>query len=215
MESKDFQYIPTDIIDAWAKGDYYSGDIPSVSYKRLGIALSLRGWYTYESLNPKDPKFRGVAKIDLKGPSLFMGGIRLYNSTGKKDIVFWRSEFSHFLSDNEIIWFYYIFNHRDPEVIKYYLTDEEWLQNMGQYFAEPRFGLTDQAWNNLLDSIRGRFEDDIAQVEARCSEDQTDKVLLHYYVKEQKAQYRQIFAEEASDQKSIAGSSRYIKVCKE
>ena len=213
MDSKDFQYIPTDIIDNWAKGDYYSGDIPSISYKRLGIALSLRGWYTYEGLTTKDPKFRGVAKIDLKGPSLFMGGIRLYSNPGKKDIVFWRSEFSHFLSDNEIIWFYYIFNYRDPEVTKHYFSDE-WLGNMNNFFAEPQFGLSDQAWNNLLDGIRNRFDDDIAGVEARCSESQKDKVLLHYYIREQKAQYRQIFSEEALDHKSIAGSSQYIRVYK-
>src|SRR5437879_4273302 len=109
MSSQGFHPIPPDIIEAWAKGEYYVGDIPSISYTRLGTALFLRGWYTYQHVDEDKERFGGVVKIDIKGSFLFMGGIRLHNSESKTT-VFWRSEASHFVSDNEIIWFYSIFN---------------------------------------------------------------------------------------------------------
>lgn len=109
MSSRGFHPIPSDIIEAWAKGSYYVGDIPSISYTRLGIALFLRGWYTYLQAEQDKERFGGVVKIDIKGPFLIMGGIRVRDSEGRT-AVFWKSEASHFVSDNEIIWFYPVFN---------------------------------------------------------------------------------------------------------
>ena len=99
------QIIPTDIIEAWAKGEYFLGDVPSLAYTRLGTALFLRSWYTYN--DPHD--LAGIAKIDIKGPVLFMGGIRLLDKQ-TRTAVFWQTEVSHFLDDEEILWFHTVLN---------------------------------------------------------------------------------------------------------
>ena len=59
------QVIPTEVFEAWAKGEYHVGDIPSISYTRLGTALYLRSCYTYENAPGSKNILSGVARIDV------------------------------------------------------------------------------------------------------------------------------------------------------
>lgn len=142
-----FQVIPTEIFEAWAKGEYYVGDIPSISYTRLGTALYLRGWYTYENESGSKDTLSGVARIDIRGPFLSLGGIRL-REDDKRVAVFWKTEASHFVSDNEIIWFHRVFNAKVADELLATYLPHGWLDQRGP-FPPDRFGLDKDQWNHL------------------------------------------------------------------
>lgn len=218
-ESKKFHLIPTEIIEAWAKGEYYSGDSPSLSYRQFGTALKLRGWYTYGSDDPKNnPDFRGVAKIDLTGQHLSLGGIRLCGADDERDgtgagaVRFWRSRYSYFYSETEIVWVYKVYNPPQDEetlnsyneILDRYIADEPFPDVKSA--TNTRFGFSEGAWSNLLQKLRDSFDDDMNRVKKICSE---DKVLLHYNINEEKGEYRALYSPTGSN---IAGITRFKKV---
>jgi hypothetical protein len=213
-----FQLIPTEVIEAWAKGEYYSGDAASLSYRQLGAALSLRGWYTYEKCEDNDPDFRGVAKIELKGQSILFGGIRLCGplEEGKEEegeeavkaIRFWRSQYSYFYSENEIVWVYNVYHSIPDGVLAHYINLETFT-DVRQHGAESRFGFGEEAWGKLLRRLRGSFESDMRLVEEGCPEDKVDKVLLHYNIDTQRGEYRALYQPGA---KNVAGMTCFKRV---
>ena len=216
MHGKDFQIIPPKIIEAWKSGEYYSGDVPSVSYEYLGVSLASRGWYVYEASNETETTLKGVAKIDFKDDSLFIGGLRLYtNKNTERAGLFWMSEFSHFLNANEVIWVYRIFDLANrSSVFENYLSEDS-FETAQRNFAEPNFGLIAAEWNALLDRVRLHLYDDLEEVESECERTKgiVDKGLLHFFVKEGRAQYRQIYSPRHSGP-LIGGEARYTKVYK-
>ena len=158
-QSERFDVIPPEIIEAWAKGEYQVGDIPSLSYTQLGTALFLRSWYTYGNASTGGQPLAGVAKIDIKGPFLVMGGIRLQNDSSPC-AVFWASEASHFIGA-EILWFYTVFKDDSPGVRE--LTAKYGLDRPRSTSPEDtdRFGLKKDQWNDLLTHLRIDFDDEI------------------------------------------------------
>lgn len=161
MDPNAFQLIPTDVIKAWAKGDYYVGDIPSISYRHLGIALLLRGWYTYVDIT-KDgthEDWAGVAKVDIKGSVLSMGGVRLFGPNA----VFWRTEHSYIQDAQEIVWFYSGFKCDTAP-----LTDisDKYFKNSTLKLDAPgnRFGMDPERWKDLLRTLATEFDDDIGRI---------------------------------------------------
>lgn len=216
MENKDFQLIPHRIIEAWINGEYYSGDVPSISYEYLGVSLALRGWYIYETKSQTETILKGVAKIDFRDGALFIGGVRLYtNKQTERYGLFWTSEFSHFLSANEVIWVYKIFSleHRSPVFANY--LNESSLKTVQRDFEQPNFGLSKSEWNPLLDRIRLCLYDDLREVESECERTNgiIDRGLLHFFVREKRAQYRQIYSPGHSGP-LIGGEACYTKVYK-
>lgn len=213
MEGKNFQFIPTEIIEAWIRGEYYSGEVPSISYQYIGVSLALRGWYTYEVKPQDETIIKGVAKIDFKDGALFVGGMRLYsNRDNENSNLFWMSEFAHFLNENEIIWVYKIFNFKcGSHWLDQYL-DKRSRSKAAKYFDQPNFGLNNAQWNRLLDRIRINFYDDLKHIEADCERrGQIDRGLLHFFVKERRAQYGQIYSPSHSGP-IIGGEACYSKV---
>ncbi len=216
MENKHFQLIPNEIIQAWIRGEYYSGDLPPVAYQYIGISLALRGWYIYEAKSSTETALKGIVKIDFKESELFIGGMRLYtNQKGSLCNLFWMSEFSHFLNENEIIWIYRIFNYDcSPEYFQRYLSNTS-VEAAHQNFGKECFGLDNDEWNHMLDRIRTHLYDDLRDVEADCErkKGRVDKGFLHFFIKEKRAQYRQIFSPEHAGS-LIGGDSYYTSVSK-
>jgi hypothetical protein len=216
VESKDFQLIPNEIIEAWIRGEYYSGDLPSISYQYIGISLALRGWYVYETKLSTEPLFKGIVKIDFKDGELFIGGVRLYtNLEGGRPNLFWMSEFSHFLNENEIIWVYKIFNYDcDHHLFNRYLNETS-LTAANHHRDKEHFSLDKDEWNSMLDRIRVHLYDDLKEIEAECGrkKGQIDKGLLHFFIRERRAQYRQIYLPEHTGP-PIGGEATYTKVFK-
>lgn len=176
MDSTGFQLIPVDVIKAWAKGDYYIGDIPSISYRHLGIALLLRGWYTYvdTSTDPDRKKWAGVAKVDIKGSVLSMGGVRLFGDHA----VFWRTEHSYIQNDKEIIWFYSGFNcdHPPPPLLpdirkKYFEQDASRLD-----VSQERLGMDPNCWKRLLGSLASDFDEDVERIARARSDEVAERI---------------------------------------
>jgi len=177
MDRNAFQLIPTDVIKAWSQGEYYVGDIPSISYRHLGIALWLRGWYTYvDKTNVRGRKhWSGIAKVDIKGSVLSMGGVRLFGT----DAVFWRTEHSFIQDEREIIWFYSGFNCDSPTRLsairaKYF---KKWKLDLD--LPHKCFGLKRDEWGELLMALATAFDDDVEVIaQTRATENQkTDKPL--------------------------------------
>jgi hypothetical protein len=179
QRSKQFDVVPPEIIAAWAKGEYQVGDIPSLSYTQLGTALFLRSWYTYENAQAGAKSLAGIAKIDIKGPFLVMGGIRLSND-GKPCATFWASEASHFVSENEILWFYMIFRDDTPAVRelaeKYGLPGNRYedSENAG------RCGLEPGEWDKLLTHLRTDFDEEIEKLKLRVDRSTIDRGMLAF-----------------------------------
>jgi hypothetical protein len=215
MESKEFQLIPNEIIEAWISGEFYCGDVPSVSYEYLGVSLALRGWYTYEAKLSGQTILKGVAKIDFKDGTLFIGGMRIYSIKPGEGTLFWFSEFSHFLNENEIIWVYKIFHYDDGRRCYEHYLDEPSIKVAQRCFNQPQFGLGKDEWNHLLDRIRLNFYDDLKEVEADCERKkrQADRGLLHFFVKEKRAQYSQIYSQSHTGA-LIGGEACYTRICK-
>ena len=177
--SKRFDIIPPEIIEAWAKGEYQVGDIPSLSYTQLGTALFLRSWYTYENAETRGKPLAGVAKIDIKGPFLVMGGIRLLNGN-KPCAVFWTSEASHFVNETEIFWFYMVFRDDTPGVkdliTKYGLTAPRGKKRD----ISHRFGLKSETWNDLLGLLRTDFDQDMERLKRSTDPAHIDRGMLAF-----------------------------------
>ncbi len=208
-DSNRFHVIPTEIIEAWAKGDYYSGEALSLSYRQLGEALSLRGWYTYDSPNPdpKKPDFKGVAKIELKGQQLMFGGIRLSaprdakEGKGVEAVRFWRSQYSFFYSEKEIVWVYHVYPPpadgkqltEYKELLAGYLGDLKTFPDVASKTAAEKFGFVPEAWDNLLQRLKNTFDTDIKKVEAGCPEDKVVKALFHYNIDNKEGEYRTLY----------------------
>lgn len=223
-DSKRFHIIPTEIVEAWAKGDYYSGDAPSLSYRQLGEALSLRGWYTYgaPNLDPKKPDFKGVAKIELKGQQLMLGGIRLCAPKNAKDgkgvqaVRFWRSQYSFFYSENEIVWVYQVYSPPKDEklltqyreILAEYLGNFEAFPDVASKTAAEKFGFLPEAWDTLLQRLKNSFDTDIMIIEAGCPEDEAVKVLLHYNIDKKEGEYRTLYR---PDDSNIAGLTHFSR----
>lgn len=158
MDTKGFQLIPADVIKAWSRGEYYVGDIPSISYRHLGIALLLRGWYVYADSDTNSREhWAGVAKVDIRGSTLSMGGIRLFGT----DRTFWTTEHSHIRDDEEIVWFYSGFHCKpdDATFLKYVPSGT----NLDRSLPDS-FGMNKDAWENLLGKLATDFDDDIARM---------------------------------------------------
>lgn len=217
--SNEFHVVPTDIIEAWAKGEYYVGEIPSISYTRLGTALFLRGWYTYEN-EPSDPnKLAGVAKIDIKGPFLLTGGIRLIEA-GSPTCAFWHTEASHFLDDDdEVIWFHSVLNvdFGDPiaaEIRSKYVT----ASPSANPSADDRLGMPPDAWNNLLDKLRTDFDADIQRLRERCTSAKIDHGMLRFKTRagggHHRCEYYQFYQPNSGGRTLITGASLFKKAAK-
>jgi len=216
MESNEYQLIPDAIVDAWLRGEYYSGDLPSIPYQYIGISLALRGWYIYEAQTETETKLKGISKIDFSEGSLSIGGIRLFTGQdGDKRNLFWVSEFSHFLNENEILWVYKIFNcDIGAEWLRAYISDSA-LSSTVEHFNEKCFGLAKEDWNQLLDRIRSSLFNDLRIIECDCEQRnmRVDRGLLHFFIKEKIAQYRQIYSPEYTGS-LIAGEANYTRVIK-
>lgn len=205
--------IPTEIIEAWAKGEYQLGDIPSLAYSQLGTALFLRSWYTYQDT---DKRLDGIAKIDIKGPFLLIGGIRLIDNN-LPSIVFWTSEVSHFVSENEIIWFHLVFRQDDANVKalqEKYIPKREVIDASAE--GPARFGLTQDAWDALLDRLRTNFDTDVEQLRERVDQASIDRGMLRFPIKPQDGvhlcTYYQFYTKAGGETSLIQGTSRFQKV---
>jgi hypothetical protein len=215
-EDKKYHLIPTEIIEAWAKGEYYNGDAPSLSYKQMGTALKLRGWYTYDACepDPAKPDFKGVAKIELKGQSLLLSGIRLCGPKGHGEGVeavrFWRSQYSFFYTEKEIMWVYYVYPGVDDEaILTSYLGPLDTFPAVQEKTARDRFGFEEKRWSTLLQKLRTSFDTDIMQIEDSCDNDAIDKVLLHYNIEDSKGEYRALYPR--TDEHILAGITCFQK----
>jgi hypothetical protein len=177
-----FQVIPTEVFEAWTKGEYYVGDIPSISYTRLGTALYLRGWYTYENEPGSEKTLSGVAKIDIRGAFLSMGGIRLLQQD-KRAAVFWKTEASHFVGDDEVLWFYTVLNANiDATLLAAYLP-HWWLKEDMPTPRTRHYGLNDDEWGILLDRLRTGFDLDAERIQQQCSPAQIDHGMIRFDIK--------------------------------
>jgi len=210
MESKGFQLIPTEVIKAWTQGEYYVGDIPSISYRHLGNALLLRGWYTYVDENESRADWAGVARVDIKGPVLSMGGIRLFGD----HIVFWRTVDSY-VRDDKIIWFYKGYNCALPESAnglsdKYLKKD----QQRDSKIPHERFGLSDEDWKGLLGNLATDFDVDVEETKRLCPPEKIDHGMLEFGVHLDPNGFRQCdYHHYGSDAKQPeTGRSRFTKV---
>jgi len=221
--TKGLQLIPTDIIEAWAKGEYYVGDIPSISYARLGTALFLRSWYTYESPAGDPNKLAGVAKIDITGSFLFVGGIRLVDD-GKNTAVFWKTQASHFANDKEVIWFHSVFNpdfgQPDAAAIRSKYVPASWLRNGKAASATDCFGMTPVAWNALLDTLRTDFDSDIERLQQQCPPERIDDGMLRYSIipaqdQTHRCEYYQFYSAANGERSLIKGVSLFKKTFKQ
>jgi hypothetical protein len=163
MESKGFQLIPTEVIKAWTQGEYYVGEIPSISYHHLGNALLLRGWYTYVDENEERANWAGVARVDIKGPVLSMGGLRLFGD----HMVFWITVDSY-VRDDKIIWFYKGYN--CPPESANGLFDKYLKQDRPRDSKIPdkRFGLEEEDWRSLLVNLATNFDVDVEEAKRLC-----------------------------------------------
>jgi hypothetical protein len=208
------QIIPTDIIEAWAKGEYFLGDVPSLSYSRLGTALFLRSWYTYQDRN----ELAGVAKIDIKGPVLLMGGIRLLEK-GKRCAVFWQTEVSHFVDDTEILWFHAVLDLDASPDFKStaadYVTDE-WLKGKGKVSVEKQFGMKPAVWNQLLDRLYATFDTDVARLRQICPPERIDHGMLRFPIAtdaqgRHSCEYYQFYTPDPAVQRKLLQGTSYFK----
>jgi hypothetical protein len=212
-----FYRVPAEVIKAWDRGEYFTGGVPSLSYKYLGTALRLRGLYTYKREGNTGNDFKGIAKIELAGGrELVMEGIRLWGDKDKPDIKFWRTEFSHFLSDDKIIWTYRIFDcHCDELLLPHISLDS--LPDIKDADQKCNFKFSVDQWQKLQQFLLGEKMDQmLMEAEARCSESTITKVMLHFEVPNFqvgqdlpiKAQYRQL----RSGGADITGDSRFDRI---
>jgi hypothetical protein len=216
MNTNDFDAVPTQIIEAWARGEYYGGDPPSPSYNYIGITLALRGWYVYEAKEGDQVVVKGVVKIDFRGAELFIGGLRLYPNQGSPGrALFWVSEFANFLNENEVIWVYKVFASDAHTAWSSKYIDPIALNTAQSNVADLHFGLQSSAWNQLLDRIRTDLYDDLEEVQANNDRIRAPIVrgLLHFWVRERRAQYRQIYSPEDTGP-LIGGEAIYTRVSK-
>jgi hypothetical protein len=208
----DFYRVPEEVIKAWERGEYFTGNVPSLAYKYLGVALGLRGLYTYTGKSPKKD-FKGVAKIDLKGQELVMTGVRLWDEKDRPDIKFWRTEFSHFLSHNKIIWTYVVFNDRSDADLFSQLNWKKLPAKTKTVGSRDRFGFSEEDWNKLLKFLLSPdFTATIENIESRSPE--IIRVMLHFAKIEEaprntiSAEYRRL-DQSGSD---IAGDSHFERI---
>lgn len=210
MEGKGFPLIPADIVKAWSRGEYHVGDVPSISYQHLGVALLLRGWYTYVDETQTGPakKWAGIAKVDIKGSVLSMGGIRLFD----KYPIFWRTEHSY-IQDNQIIWFYSGFNSAPVEtrdLREKYFSKEWQLKKHSKHF-----GIPDADWDSLLLKLANDFDEDVERVFRHCDAANKDSGMLRFstYLEEKKVVRKcEYYHFNSAAKKAIAGISFFQKV---
>jgi hypothetical protein len=216
----DFYRVPEEVIKAWERGEYFTGNVPSLAYKYLGIALGLRGLYTYTG--PSENDFKGVAKIDLKGQELIMTGVRFWDRKDQPDIKFWKTEFSHFLSDEKIIWTYRVFNFSSDADLFYPLaTCKKLPSNINKVGAKGRFGFSETHWHELLQFLLSEdFTVTLENIENRGPESietsgpKSTRVMLHFAEikddpkKSIRAEYRQL-DQSGSD---IVGESQFERI---
>lgn len=206
-----FYRIPEEVIKAWERGDYFTGAVPSVAYQYLGVALWLRGLYTYEPDTGLD--FRGIAKISLAGGlDLEMAGIRFWFDNNL-DVKFWKTEFSHFLSEKKIIWTYRLFDCDSKTQL--------WAQLPG--IQDPdingpnkaTLGFRPEDWQGIQKFLlTNKFHEELRAAEARCTPAQILTIMLHFEIQENDdivALYRTLRKLEAKGQ-DVAGDSRFKRL---
>lgn len=175
MNGQGFPLIPADIVKAWSKGEYYVGDIPSISYRHLGIALLLRGWYIYADKDRTNrKKWGGLAKVDINGSVLSMVGVRLFDSK----LVFWKTEHSYIRDEKEVIWFYSGFDCEVPQEIQEKYLDSKWRLRE----QEKRFGLKPESWQGLLKRMASDLDGDADRLKGVCGEGNMDHGMLRFNV---------------------------------
>ena len=212
-----FYRIPEEVIKAWERGDYFTGGVPSLAYKHLGVALWLRGLYTYERKTGQD--FRGIARIELAGGlNLAMAGIRFwFNNT--LDVKFWKTEFSHFLSENKIIWTYRLFECDSQQQLWAHLDGIQTPDITGSHATTLGFRPDD--WQRLQQFLlTDEFEEELRAAEARCTTpDKILTIMLHFDIQEGGeivAQYRKLRLhkqdEENEDDQDVAGDSLFKRL---
>jgi hypothetical protein len=201
-----FYRIPEEVIKAWERGDYFTGGVPSLAYERLGVALRLRGLYTYERETGQD--YRGIAKIDLAGGlDLVMAGIRFWIGE-QLDVKFWKTQFSHFLDENnKIIWTYQLFD---------CVSDEQLWASAGIERPDIKgpnsatLGFRPEDWQRLQQFLlKDEFDKELGAAKTRCtSPDQILTIMLHFEIQtdgEIVALYREL----RQGKEDIAGDSRF------
>jgi hypothetical protein len=221
MDHNAFQLIPTDVIKAWSKGEYYVGDIPSISYRHLGIALLMRGWYTYvdTSGDPTRETWSGVAKVDIKGSVLAMGGVRLFG----REAVFWRTEHSFIQDESEIIWFYSGFSCDSPTALTNIRS--KYIQNwtLDLHKPETQFGMDAEQWAGLLKTLATSFDEDVELIaQTRAAEKlktqqplKRDLGMLRFRVNlepNQRVRLCEYYHYDSAGEKATAGLAEFRKV---
>lgn len=175
MDGKGFPLIPADIVKAWSRGEYYVGDIPSISYRHLGIALLLRGWYIYaDKERTERKKWGGLAKVDINGSVLSMAGVRLFDSKP----VFWKTEHSYIRNEKEVIWFYSGFDCEVPERLREKYSNKAWQLKE----TEKRFGLQPEQWHEFLRNVGSDLDADVDRIKGSCGENNIDHGMLRFNV---------------------------------
>ena len=211
-ESLSHRYrVPVEVIQAWERGDYFTGGVPSVAYKHLGIALRLRGLYTYAKAGDSGQDFKGLAKIDLAGGrELVMDGFRLWGEEKEPEIRFWRTEFSHFLTDDTIIWTYQLFDCDSTGQLSKHLSNKTLPHN-----PKPKshnFGFKAADWIEVQQFLLGKeFARELTIAEGKCNDEATIKIMLHFKLQTNGdilAQYRQL----RSIGEDIAGDSLFKRI---
>lgn len=144
-----------------------------------------------------------------------MEGVRLWAATDKPDIKFWRTEFSHFLSEDKIICTYQIFGRDSTDNLLSKVPLKE-LPNVKGSDAKAKFGFKDDEWQNLQQFILSEdFTEELNSIEAQCNENDVTKVMLHFEIPDInkpdqsiKVQYRQL----KSGGADISGDSRFARI---
>jgi len=204
--------IPEEVIKAWERGDYFTGGVPSLAYKYLGVALRLRGLYTYERKTGQD--FRGIAKISLAGGlDLLMAGIRFwFNDT--LDVKFWKTEFSHFLTENKIIWTYRLFDCDSQQQLWAHLEGIQAPDLTGPNAAT--LGFRPEDWPSVQEFLlKKEFDTELRNAEARCTPEQIVTIMLHFEIQENDdivALYRTLRSSEGDKDHDVSGDSLFKRL---
>ena len=203
-----FYRIPEEVIKAWERGDYFTGGVPSLAYKHLGVALRLRGLYTYEKETGED--YRGIARIELAGGlDLVMAGIRFWLND-KSDVKFWKTEFSHFLDENKIIWTYQLFDCASAK--------ELWA-SAGIKSPAPKgrksatLGFRPEDWQRLQEFLlKDEFETELRAAKTRCTAaDQILTIMLHFEI-QKNGEIVALYRELRKGKEDIAGDTRFKRI---
>ncbi len=126
------------------------------------------------------------------------------------------------VSDNEIIWFYSIFNcnfkGETAGILAKYL-DGSWLAGKGRSSPENRFGMSREQWNRILDKLRTDFDSDIEQIQKNCSPQEIDEGMLRYRLLPDKKKrhlctYYQFYSARGRERDLLKGSAFFRKTFK-